>query len=494
MNVLLLYPRYPVTFWSFKYAVKFVGKKTAFPPLGLLTVAAMLPENWNLRLVDLNITNLSDRDLRWADCVMISAMLVQKDSVDRVLKRCERFGNRTIAGGPLFTALSDEYTDRVDHLVLGEAERVLPVFLNDLAEGRPRSLYRAEGFPDLSETPLPRLDLIRGKDYASMMVQFSRGCPFDCEFCDVTTLFGHRPRLKKPAAFMAELQAIYDSGWRGGVFVVDDNFIGNIRAIKAMLPSLIDWMEHHGHPFTLFTEASINIADDDELIDLMVRAGFDNVFIGLETPSEESLRECSKVQNLKHDLTTSIRKLQNRGLGVMGGYIVGFDSDDENIFSRQIKFIQETGVVTAMVGLLQALPNTRLWQRLKEENRLFETATGNNTDGSLNFIPAMNREKLVEGYRSLVKTIYSPKQFYERLTTFLDNYKPSGISRKRPDFRRLFAFFKSMVYMGVLGNGISQWYYWKMVVKAAVRYRSAFSEAITLMIYGHHFRKVAKRL
>ncbi len=494
MNVLLVYPRYPVTFWSFKYAVKFVGKKTAFPPLGLLTVAAMLPGDWNLRLVDLNIRKLSDRDLRWADCVMISAMLVQKDSVDRVLTRCEQSGKTTIAGGPLFTALPDEYADRVNHLVLGEAEQILPVFLKDLAEGRALPLYRAEGFPDLSKTPLPRLDLIRGKDYASMMIQFSRGCPFDCEFCDVTTLFGHRQRLKKASRFIDELQAIYDSGWRESVFVVDDNFIGNKRAIKAMLPSVIDWMERHGHPFTLFTEASVNIAEDDELIDLMVRAGFNNVFIGLETPNEESLRECSKMQNLKHDLTTSIRKLQHRGLGVMGGYIVGFDSDDESIFSRQVKFIQESGVVTAMVGLLQALPNTRLWQRLKEEDRLADAATGNNTDGSLNFIPAMDREKLLEGYRNLVKTIYNPKYFYERLTMFLDNYKPSGVPRKRPDFRQLTAFFKSMVYMGVLGNGISQWYYWKMVVKAAVRYRSAFTEAITLMIYGHHFRKVAKRL
>lgn len=494
MNVLLLYPRYPVTFWSFKYALKFVGKKTAFPPLSLLTVASMLPDDWNIRLLDLNIKNLFDRDLQWADVVMVSAMLVQKESADQVLERCARLGKTTIAGGPLFTALHEEYTGLVDHLILGEAELTLPLFLEDFSEGRALPIYRSEEFPALAETPIPRWDLIRTKDYASMMVQYSRGCPFNCEFCDVTTLFGHKPRLKKPEQFIAELQSIYDQGWRGSVFVVDDNFIGNKKAIKEMLPGVVEWMERHDHPFTLFTEASINIAEDDELIDLMVRAGFDNVFIGIETPSEESLKECSKTQNVKQDLVASIQKLQGRGLAVMGGYIVGFDHDDETIFSRQIKFIQESGVVTAMVGLLQALPNTRLWYRLKEQGRLADSATGNNTDGTLNFTPVMNRETLVQGYRNLVKTLYSPKQFHERLTRFLENYEKPDFFKKTPSLRQFGAFFKSIFYLGILGNGISQWYYWKTVVKAAVRYRSAFVETITLMIYGYHFRKVAEKI
>ena len=494
MNILMVYPRYPVTFWSFKYSLKFVSKKTAFPPLGLLTVAAMLPTDWNLRLVDMNIRNLKGKDVKWADYVMISAMLTQKESVEHVLKQCKRYGKKVIAGGPLFTALSEEYAPKIDHLILNEAERTLPLFLKDLAEGRPKKIYRADGFSDLAETPIPRWDLIKVKDYATLLVKYSRGCPFNCEFCDVTILFGHRPRLKSAEQFLEELQAIYDTGWRGSLFIVDDNFIGNKRAIKSMLPKVIDWMKDHRHPFTLFTEASINLAEDDELIDLMVKASFDSVFVGLETPNEASLKECSKMQNISLDVEAAIKKLQKAGLEVLGGYIIGFDSDDESIFSRQIKFIQETGVVTAMVGLLQALPNTKLWQRLKEENRLADCSTGNNTDGSLNFIPAMDRNTLMEGYRKLVKTIYSPKYYYQRVSRFLENYNKPATRKKRITLRDLKAFFRSIFYLGVLGNGISQWYYWKIVIKSAAFHRRAFPETITLMVFGHHFRKVANKI
>ncbi|MCK9229557.1 MAG: B12-binding domain-containing radical SAM protein [Syntrophales bacterium] len=494
MNVLLIYPRYPTTFWSFQHALKFVAKKAAFPPLGLLTVASLLPEDWNLRLIDLNSTDLCDGDLQWADCVMISAMLVQRESADQVLSRCATLAKPVIAGGPLFTALKEEYLPRVSHLVAGEGEETIPLFVEDFKAGCARKMYQSEEFPDLTQSPIPRWDLIRVNDYASMMIQNSRGCPFNCEFCDVTTLFGHRPRLKTPVQFVAELQAIYDMGWRGGVFVVDDNFIANKKAIKEMLPSVIHWMEQRDHPFTFFTEASINIAEDDELLDMMVRAGFDSVFIGLETPNEESLRECSKTQNLGRDLVASIHKLHGRGLAVMGGYIVGFDNDDHNIFARQKRFIQETGVVTAMVGLLQALPNTRLWRRLRDENRLAAPSTGDNTDGSVNFIPAMGRQNLIRGYVTLLRAIYSPKLFHQRLFTFLENYNKPTCPMRQPGMEQVPALIKSIFYMGVLGNGISQWYFWKTLVKTLAWYRQALPEAITLMIYGHHFRKVARRL
>jgi len=490
----MVYPRYPVTFWSFKYSLKFVSKKTAFPPLGLLTVAAMLPSDWHIRLVDMNIRNLKASDLKWADYVMVSAMLIQKDSVEYVLKQCRRFGKKVIAGGPLFTALPGEYEETVDHLVLHEAECTLPLFLRDLAEGQPKAIYKSEGFVDLKETPIPRWDLIRVKDYATLLVQYSRGCPFNCEFCDVTILFGHRPRIKSTEQFVKELQSIYDTGWRGSLFIVDDNFIGNKRAIKSMLPRVIEWMRDHEYPFTFFTEASINLAEDDTLIDLMVQSRFDSVFVGLETPNEDSLRECSKLQNVSLNVKAAIKKLQKAGIEVLGGYIIGFDSDDESIFSRQIKFIQETGVVTAMVGLLQALPNTRLWQRLKEENRLADCATGNNTDGSLNFTPAMDRNTLMEGYRKLVKTIYSPKYYYQRICCFLENYNKPASLKRRIHARDIKAFMRSVLYLGVLGNGVSQWYYWKMVFKSAAFYRSAFPETITLMVFGHHFRKVANKI
>lgn len=492
MKALLVYPEYPLTFWSFKYALKFVSKKAAFPPLGLLTVGAILPKEWDIRLVDLNIHALEDDDLRWADYVFISAMLVQKESVAAILRECRRLGKKVVAGGPLFNGSPEEYLPLVDHLVLNEAELTLPEFLKDLARGEAGKVYRSAGFPPLSVTPAPRWDLIEIKDYASLMVQYSRGCPYNCDFCDITAMYGRIPRLKDTEQFIQELQVIYDRGWRGSVFVVDDNFIGNRVAVKKMLPRVIEWMKAHDHPFLFFTEASINIADDETLIRLMVEAGFKQVFIGLETPSEESLQECSKDQNRKRDLTATIRKLQASGLEVMGGYIVGFDSDDESIFARQIKFIQESGVVTAMVGLLNALPNTKLWHRLKEANRLELTASGDNTDGSINFISRMDRMKLIEGYHHIIKTIYSPKSYYQRISQFLRYHNPYG--KQKISGYQVKALLRSIMYIGILGNGKTQWYYWRLFVKALLFYRRSFAEAITLMIYGQHFRKVAKKV
>ena len=492
MKVLLVYPEYPLTFWSFDYALKFISKKAAYPPLGLLTVAAMLPVDWEVRLLDMNVEKLGDLDLQWADYVMISAMLIQKESVRSVLQRCHSFGKKVIAGGPLFNGTPEQYLDRVDHLILNEAEITLPLFLADLGKGNPRKVYRADNYPELSLTPTPRWDLIKIKKYATLMIQCSRGCPYDCEFCDITRLYGRRPRVKEAGQMIGELQAIYDLGWRGTVFIVDDNFIGNKAKIKMILPHLIKWMEEHQYPFQFTTEASINLADDDELIELMVDAGFDTVFIGLETPNEESLLECAKIQNRGRDMVAAIKKLQAAGIQVLGGYIVGFDSDDERIFSRQIKFIQESGVVTAMVGLLNALPKTKLWKRLMAENRLQLDTTGNNTDGTINFIPKMDQNMLINGYRSIVRTIYSPRYYYRRVCNFLEQYQPRRKwAVQRHDIQ---AFFKSIFYLGIVGNGISQWYYWKMLWKSLIFHRSLFPDAIKLMVFGYHFRKVAKKL
>ncbi len=491
MKVLLIYPEYPTTFWSFKYALKYVSRKAAYPPLGLLTVGAILPKDWDIRLVDLNIRNLRDSDLQWADYVFISAMLVQKESVAVVLRECRRMGKKVVAGGPLFNGDTEEYLSLLDHLILNEAELTLPEFLKDLAQGKTKKVYRSSDFPPLSMTPVPRWDLIKIKDYASLMVQYSRGCPYNCDFCDITTMYGRTPRLKSTEQFLNELQIIYNTGWRGSLFVVDDNFIGNSVAVKKMLPLVIEWMKIHKYPFHFFTEASINIADDETLIHLMVEAGFKQVFIGLETPNEESLRECSKNQNCKRDLTATIRRLQASGIEVMGGYIVGFDSDDEGIFARQIKFIQESGVVMAMVGILSALPNTKLWHRLKEENRLELSASGDNTDGSINFISKMDKMKLIEGYHNIIKTIYSPKPYYQRISQFLQYHNPHG--KQKISIGQIKALLKSILYIGILGNGKTQWYYWKLFVKTLLLYRRSFTEAITLIIYGEHFRKVAKK-
>jgi radical SAM superfamily enzyme YgiQ (UPF0313 family) len=492
MKILMVYPQYPVTFWSFKHVLKLIGKKAAHPPLGLLTVAAMLPGDWDLRLVDMNVEKLGDGDLTWADCVMVSAMSVQKSSVLDILERCRRLGVRTVAGGPLFTSTPEQYVDLVDHLVLDEAELTLPPFVADLKEGKPQKIYHSDEFPDLSLTPIPRWDLLRLDKYATLALQFSRGCPFDCEFCDITALYGRQPRLKQAGQLLGELEAIYCLGWRGGVFLVDDNFIGHKGKIKKALPHLIQWMQAHDYPFDFITEASINLADDDELVELMVEANFDSVFIGLETPDEGSLAECSKLQNCGRDLVAAVKKLQAAGLQVLGGYIVGFDHDDKSIFSRQIKFIQESGVVTAMVGLLNAIPKTRLWERLKAENRLRPDMSGDNTDGSINFVPRMDLDKLIDGYRKIVRTIYSPRYFYQRVCRFLEQYQPRR--RHLSERSEIRSFLRSIFYLGVLGNGRSQWYFWKMLIKSLVRYPRLLPEIMTLMAYGHHFRKVAKRV
>ncbi len=492
MKALLIYPEIPATFWSFRHVLKFVSKRAAYPPLGLLTVAAMLPDDWDIRLVDMNIEKLRQRDLEWADCVMVSAMLVQRQSTLDVLRECRDLGLRLIAGGPLFNSTPDEYLDLVDHLILNEAELTLPPFLADLEKGTTKKVYRSDAFPPLRLTPIPRWDLAKMNKYGAMLVQASRGCPFNCEFCDITVLNGRKPRVKPAAQLVCELNTLYDLKWRGTVFFVDDNFIGNKRKIKAMLPALAEWMKARRYPFTFLTEASINLADDDELIELMGEAGFSAVFVGLETPDDSGLQECSKNQNCGRDLTAAVQRLQAAGLQVHGGYIVGFDSDDEGIFSRQIKFIQESGVVTAMVGLLQVLPRTRLWERLKAEKRLSSGLTGENTDGTVNFIPRMDRDKLIAGYRKMVRTIYSPRYFYQRVSRFLEKYQP-----RRPQKIRaadVKAFIKTIFFLGILGNGASQWYYWKMLFKSLIFYRGSFAEAMTLMAYGYHFRKIARKV
>jgi len=491
VRILLVYPQYPDTFWSFKHALKFVSKKAAFPPLGLLTVAAMLPAEWEKKLVDMNVARLTDEDIKWADYVFISAMVVQQDSVKEVIARCKRLNTRIVAGGPLFTTGYEEF-DGVDHFVLGEAEVTLPLFLEDLEKGCARHVYSSGTRPDISRTPIPLWSLINMNNYSSMNVQYSRGCPFNCEFCDIILLNGHQPRTKEKEQLVAELDELYRRGWREGVFVVDDNFIGNKKKLKLeILPAIIEWRKGKRHPFVLSTEASINLADDEELMQLMVDAGFSTVFIGIETPNEESLLECAKLQNRNRDLVASVKKIQNCGLEVQGGFIVGFDSDPLSIFKNQINFIQKSGIVTAMVGLLNAPPGTRLYQRLKKENRLVKAFTGNNTDCSLNFIPKMNYETLINGYKYILNTIYSPKSYYERVKTFLKEYKPRGDIASRLQFHHIRAFFKSVWFLGISEKG--RRYYWKLFLSTLLKQPRKFPIFMSLSVYGYHFRKVVEK-
>ncbi len=491
MKILLVYPQYPDTFWSFKHALKFVSKKASFPPLGLLTVAALLPAEWSKKLVDMNVERLTDADICWADYVFVSAMVVQGDSAREVIARCNNLGVRVVAGGPLFTTGYEGFNG-VDHFVLDEAEITLHPFLEDIESGSARHIYTSRERPDINKTPVPLWSLINMKKYSSMSLQYSRGCPFNCEFCDIIILNGHKPRTKNRSRMLAELDALYHHGWRGGVFIVDDNFIGNRRKLKSeTLPAIIEWRKERDYPFALSTEASINLADDEELMQLMVEAGFNTVFVGIETPNEESLIECNKSQNQKRDMVASVKKMQNYGLEVQGGFIVGFDSDPLSIFRNQINFIQNSGIVTAMVGLLNAPPGTRLYQRLKKENRLVQEFTGNNTDFSINFIPKMNYEALINGYRHILDTIYSPKQYYERVKTFLREYRPRRKNKDKVRYHHIMAFVKSMWFLGIREKG--RRYYWKLFISTLLKYPRKFPLSISLAVYGYHFRKVVKK-
>lgn len=458
------------------------------PPLGLLTIAGMLPEEWSKRLIDVNVRGLTQRDLAWADWVFISGMVVQRDSARQIIARCKEQGLKVVAGGPLFTSEYEDFED-VDHFVLNEAELTLPSFLADLETGCARRIYKTSEFSDIRKTPAPMWELLDLKRYASMSIQFSRGCPFNCEFCNVTALFGHRPRIKTAEQIIAELDGLYNLGWRGQIFFVDDNFVGNKRYLKTqLLPALIEWRkDKKGVPF--YTEASVNLADDETLIEMMVAAGFDAVFVGIETPDEESLTECNKRQNKNRDLVEDVKRMQRAGLQVQGGFIVGFDSDTSSIFQRQIDFIQKSGIVTAMVGLLQAPAGTRLYERLKREGRLLGQVSGDNVDGTTNIIPNMDLDALCEGYKNIMRHIYSPQHYYQRVKTLLREYKAPKIGIPL-DFQRFLALFRSNIRLGILGR--ERFQYWRLLLWTLFRRPELFSMAITLAIYGHHFRKICE--
>ncbi|MCI1946093.1 B12-binding domain-containing radical SAM protein [Clostridium luticellarii] len=491
MKILLAYPKSPETFWGFNHALKFISKKTVFPPLGLITVAAMLPAAWDKKLIDMNVEAIKDDDIKWADFVFISAMVIQKESARDLINRCKKFGVKTVAGGPLFTSEYQDFDD-VDHLVLGEGELTIPEFLHDLDNNCLKHMYTTNEWADLSQTPAPLWNLIDMSNYATLNIQYSRGCPFNCEFCDITTLFGRIPRTKPVKHLISELDAIYEMGWKGSIFFVDDNFIGNRKKLKEeVLPALIEWLEQRDYPFSFLTEVSINLSDDDELMNLMVRAGFKTVFIGIETVSEESLTECNKVQNKNRNLEECVKKIQRNGLQVQGGFIIGFDSDNRTIFKKMIRFIQNTGIVTAMVGLLNAPRGTLLYKRLKKEGRIEEGFSGNNTSLSINFKPTMNLKELISGYKYVVSTIYSPKQYYERITNFLNEFRPSNFGKRHIGLSEIEAFLKANVYLGLFGK--ERKYYWKLFFGCIFKRPKVFDLAIAFAICGYHFRKISEK-
>lgn len=487
MNILMIYPEFPITFWSYKYALNLFGVKSLLPPLGFQTVAALLPLDWERRLVDLNVIELRDSDLEWADYVFISAMIVQKESACQVIARCKKWGLKVVAGGPLFTVEFDQF-EKVDHFVLNEAELTLQQFISDIESGMLKRIYSSSEFFDLSKSPVPQWDLVDLEQYAIMGIQYSRGCPYKCEFCQITILLGNQTRLKTADQIIAELDSLYNVGWRRPIFFVDDNFIGNKRRLKTeLLPLLIEW--HKDKPDIRFrTQVSIDLADDDQLMQHMVEAGFTTVFIGIETPDKEGLAECTKKQNKNRNLIENVKHIHGSGLQVEGGFIVGFDSDVPSIFQRQIDFIQKSGIVTAMVGMLQAQPGTKLYDRMKREGRLQGQSSGNNVDGSTNIIPKMGLKTLIEGHRKILQYIYSPEHYYQRVKTFLDDIKPqeNGAPKK---IKKKGILFRIIYHLGIVDN--ERKYFWKLLFWTLSHHRGLFLLALGQAIAGYHFRKIS---
>ncbi|MFH1278822.1 MAG: DUF4070 domain-containing protein [Candidatus Eisenbacteria bacterium] len=490
MNVLLVSPKTRDTFWSFRHALPFIGKKAAYPPLGLLTVAGFLPREWNLKLVDLDVCRLGDDKILWADYVLVGAMIVHSDSVQEIAARCRDLHRPLIAGGPLFSTNRDRFP-QIPHFAVGEVEEYMDVLIRDMEEGRVGALYEPDGYPKLDDSPIPLWKLIDIGDYANMSIQFSRGCPFDCEFCDITFLNGRVPRTKTPEQVIAELDSLCEAGWKGSVFVVDDNFLGHKRKVKELLRVMIEWRKRKSPKVEFLTEASLNLAEETELLELAVEAGFRTVFLGIETPDVDSLVACNKKQNTKRDLLDSVRAIQKAGLEVMGGFIIGFDSDKPDIFERQFRFIQEAGVVTAMVGLLNAIPGTKLHKRLASEGRLLSTSTGNHTEADLNFVTTLGREKLISGYRELMKRLYEPRAYYDRAKTLLRNWRPRGAYafQGRRDIR---ALFHGLWRLGVRDAG--RRHFWAFLGHTLVHHPRAFTAAMTFAVCGHHLRMVAKSI
>lgn len=488
-NVLFVYPEYPPTFFSFKHSLHFISRKAALPPLGLITVSALLPPTWKKRLVDLNTSPLLPDDLQWADYVFISAMHIQKESVKMIIRECLQFEVKIVAGGPLFTHDMDNYP-QVDHFILNEAEVTINPFLDDLTIGRRlKRVYETGSYADLRYSPAPDFYLLERKSYASMSLQISRGCPFSCDFCEITSMLGQKVRLKQTDQVLKELDALYRFKWRGSVSIVDDNFIGNKNEIKNhLLPVIIRWMRQHKYPFIFNIQTPISLADDPELIRMMLDAGINSTFIGIETPSELSNQECNKIQNTNRNLLQNVRELQNAGMLVSGGFILGFDSDTTSIFDQQIDFIQQSGIVWAMIGLLNAPKNTRLYKRLEEENRITTEVTGNNTDFSMNFVPRMSTGELLKGYQSVLQNTYTIKPYYNRIRQCLLNLRQTNSKLIRIDRYYLLAFFRSIFTMGIIGEGRGD--FWRVLIWTLWHRPHLFPYTVMFTICGYHFRRL----
>lgn len=483
MNTLLVHPAFPKTYWGMEYARLLTRRSALLPPLGLLTVAALLPSDWAVRLLDMSVEPLREEDLKWADVVFVGAMQIQQESFHEVIRRAHALGKTVVAGGAYPTTDPDASAD-ADCVVIGESEDLIGPLCRDLEGGTLKSRYAASDRPDVTRSPVPRFDLLRVQAYQSIGVQFSRGCPFNCEFCDIIEVFGRVPRTKPAEQLLREFDAINATGFRGMLFLVDDNFIGNKKAAKTMLPALADWMRAKDYPFDIYTEASINLAADDRLIELMVEAGFTSVFIGIETPSQESLAETQKVQNLRLDLTQAVEKLTRKGLEVMAGFIVGFDADDSGIFERQLAFIQNSPIPLAMVGILSALPGSQLWRRLEKEGRLIEDWSGE-IFGRTNFRTRMPERLLLDGYKKLLADLYNPDAYFARCLRVLQLWPSKHPSRFRFPFWYAFGTLLRVIWrMGIVAPYRGA--FWRFIGKALWRAPQLMSRSVSQAVNAEH--------
>jgi radical SAM superfamily enzyme YgiQ (UPF0313 family) len=487
MQVLLVHPEVPITYWGFQHSLPLVEKRASLPPLSLVTLAALLPKHWELRLIDMNITPLTDQALQWADAVLVGGMLIQLPSMLQVLQRAKSLGRKTIVGGPACTTSPHLFAE-ADHVFLGEAEERQAALVAAVEGSRPMP-HLLEGLPkvrpSLTHVPVPRFELLDVNAYCSMSIQYSRGCPYSCEFCDIIEIFGRVPRVKSASQVLAELDTLYALGFRGSVFFVDDNFIGNKRAVGELLLQVTHWQAQHGNPFTFYTEASLNLAKEPDLLAAMVNAGFCSVFVGIESPSTKALQQSGKKQNVGVDLRAAVRTITRAGLEVFGGFIVGFDSDSEEIFEEQRALLENLPVPLAMVGLLMALPGTALARRLATEGRLRQRASGDQF-GRPNFEPTLSESTLLERYALLMKEIYGTSAYYGRCEALLDDIGPPSVHTPTTwaDIRYV---LRSMLYGGLLGHARIR--YWRLLFRGIRRGLFGLRIVTTMVIRGYHLMR-----
>ncbi len=502
MRTLFVYPEFPKTFWSYEKILELVNRKVLLPPLGLVTVAALLPQHWQMKLVDRNVREVTEAEWNWAELVVISGMIVQKSDMAAQIAKAKERGLPVAVGGPFASSTPDApELNLVDFKVLDEGEITLPMFIEAIERGDTSGRFSSNGEkPDVTSTPVPRFDLLELDAYDSMSVQFSRGCPFQCEFCDIIVLYGRKPRTKNPEQLVAELQALYDLGWRRSIFLVDDNFIGNKRNAKLLLPAMRDWLSERGYPFSFATEASVDLAADDDLLQLMAECRFESVFLGIETPDEASLSVAGKHQNTRSSLEDAVDHITSYGIRVMAGFIIGFDGELAGAGDRIVRFVSLTGIPAAMMGMLQALPNTGLWHRLEKEGRLIQEkadAKGVNQTNLLNFVPTRPIREIAQEYVQAFCELYEPNAYIDRVTHYyLKMGKPrwhsfyksekSDISRL-PSLTDIRALSIVIWRQGVKRN--TRFRFWKSLATIAMRNPQLLEQFLVVLAHNEHFQE-----